>query len=303
MKGVLIVIGGPTAVGKTACALELAEQLCTEIISADSRQCYREMTIGTAKPSTEELQRIKHHFIDSHSISQTFSAGDFGRQARQCLFSLDARYKAVITTGGSGLYLDAFINGISDIPETDPAIRTALNERFREEGLTELRKELEALDPAYAVAADMNNPQRVIRALEVCLQTGKPYSYFRSLPRKDKLERKVVAIGLNAERSWLYDRINRRVDIMVSQGLFEEAEGLYAYRDHYALQTVGYKEIFAYMEGEYSKDEAISQIRQNTRRYAKRQLTWFRKFGGMEWFHPDDHEKIFRYVTQVTGLS
>jgi tRNA dimethylallyltransferase len=303
VKGVLIVVGGPTAIGKTACSLELAERLGTEIISADSRQCYREMTIGTAKPSPEELQRIRHHFIDSHSISETFSAGDFGREARQCLYALDAKYDVVITTGGSGLYLDAFINGISDIPETDPSIRASLNERFREEGLAELRRELETLDPEYARNADLNNQQRVIRALEVCLQTGKPYSHFRNLPRKDKLDRKIVAIGLNAERSWLYDRINTRVDAMVTQGLFGEAEGLYEYREHYALQTVGYKEIFAYMDGEYSQSAAIALIKQNTRRYAKRQLTWFRKFGGMEWFDPKATEEIYRYVTQVTGLS
>jgi len=299
----VIVIGGPTAIGKTALSLELAEWLGTEIISVDSRQCYREMTIGTAKPSSEELSRVRHHFIDSHTIKQTFSAGDFSRAARQRLDELHKTYPAVITVGGSGLYLDAFINGISEMPEVDPHIRESLNERYSHQGIEPLQDLLKDLDPGYAASADLNNPQRIIRALEVCIQTGKPYSYFRSLPRSGSLDCRVVGIGLEAERQWLYDRINRRVEMMVGQGLFSEAASLYAFRDHYALQTVGYKEVFGYMDGEYSKDEAVAMIQQNTRRYAKRQLTWFRKFADMQWFHPENVEAIRSYVTQVTGLS
>ncbi|MEJ2005410.1 MAG: tRNA (adenosine(37)-N6)-dimethylallyltransferase MiaA [Cyclobacteriaceae bacterium] len=303
VEGILIVVGGPTAVGKTAVSIELAEWLGTEIISADSRQCYREMTIGTAKPTAEELDRVKHHFIDSHSISETFSAGDFSREAGQRLAELDKKYPVVITTGGSGLYLDAFINGISEIPEVDPALRESLNKKAASEGIGKLAEELEKFDPVYVRNADMKNPQRVIRALEVCLQTGKPFSEYRNRPKKGGLNRKVVALGLDADRSWLYDRINRRVEHMVRKGLFDEARGLYAYRDHYALKTVGYQEIFEYMDGNYSQQEAIEQIQQNSRRYAKRQLTWFRKFKGMEWFHPGNLEGIRNYVTQVTGLS
>ena len=303
MEGTLIVVGGPTAVGKTALSIRLAEWLGTEIISADSRQCYREMTIGTAKPSEEELARVPHHFINSHSIHEVFTAGDFSRAARDLLDNLFEKYKVVITTGGSGLYLKAFLSGIADIPDIDPSIRTRLNERYAGEGLDPLRKELEARDPEFSREADMNNPQRVIRALEVCYGTGKKFSDFRDSRASEPLDCKILSLGLNTDRDILYERINRRVDAMVLAGLFEEAEALIAFRDHYALQTVGYKEVFEYIDGHYSREEAIERIRLNTRRYAKRQLTWFRKYGDMEWFHPEDWDEIRGYVTQVTGLS
>ena len=303
MENTLLVIGGPTAIGKTALSLELAEWLGTEIISADSRQCYREMNIGTAKPSYEELERIPHHFINSHSINEVFTAGDFSRQARSCLSELHKRYKTVICVGGSGLYLKAFTHGISDIPKSDPEIRQQLNARYSSEGLKPLQDELKLCDLQFFHNADVQNPQRVIRALEVYLSTGKPFSYFRDGTESDTLDCRVLSIGLDADRTWLYDRINQRVEEMVEQGLFKEAESLLPYREHYALQTVGYKEVFDYLDGRSSYEEAVDLIKRNTRRYAKRQLTWFRKYGEMQWFHPESIGEIKEYVTQVTGLK
>ncbi len=301
MEGILVVIGGPTAIGKTALSIELAEQLNTEIISADSRQCYREMTIGTAKPSSDELARVPHHFINSHQISELFTAGDFSREARELLDQLFQHHKVVIAVGGSGLYLKAFLEGIPDIPTLDPSIRERLNKRFASEGLEPLKKELEGLDPEFLRKADTRNPQRVIRALEVSLGTGRPFSSFKT-NAADSLPCRIISIGLDAEREWLYERIDRRVLQMADDGLFKEAESLYSYRDHYALKTVGYQEVFDFMEGKYSREEAIQAIQQNTRRYAKRQLTWFRKYGNMTWFDPENREAIIEYVTRMTGL-
>ncbi|MCA6073711.1 tRNA (adenosine(37)-N6)-dimethylallyltransferase MiaA [Fulvivirga sedimenti] len=302
MEGILIVIGGPTAIGKTDLSIELAEWLNTEIISADSRQCYREMTVGTAKPSEEELSRIPHHFINSHSITDLFTAGDFSRAARARLAALFQHHKVVITVGGSGLYLKAFLEGIPNIPNIDPAIREELNEEFNVDGLAPLKARLATLDPEFMKEADTHNPQRIIRALEVTLGTGKPFSSFRS-DKGDPLPHRIVSIGLDADRKWLYERIDRRVTRMVENGLFDEAAALYPYRNHYALKTVGYQEIFDFIDGSLTREEAIQAIQQNSRRYAKRQLTWFRKYGNMTWFHPENKDEIHRYVTQMTGLT
>lgn len=303
MSGTIIVIGGPTAVGKTSLAIELAKWLNTEIISADSRQCYRQMTIGTAKPTPEELATVPHHFIDSHDITEVFSAGDFSREARAVLNNLFLTHEYVIVTGGSGLYLNAFLYGISDIPAIQPEIRDQLNSRFQKEGLEPLEKELRRVDPKYSSIADLQNPQRVIRALEVYYGTGQPFSSFKDSAHSGQIAKRIVSIGLEEDRETLYERIDQRVLQMVRDGLFDEARNLYEYREHYALKTVGYKEVFDFMEGRLNHDEAVEAIQRNTRRYAKRQMTWFRKYGQMTWFNPADKEKIKAYVTNVTGLS
>ena len=303
MSGTIIVIGGPTAVGKTSLAIELAKWLNTEIISADSRQCYRQMTIGTAKPTPEELAAVPHHFIDSHDITEVFSAGDFSREARAVLNNLFLTHEYVIVTGGSGLYLNAFLYGISDIPAIQPEIRDQLNSRFQNEGLEPLEMELRRVDPKYSSDADLQNPQRVIRALEVYYGTGQPFSSFKDSAQSGQITNRIVSIGLEEDRETLYQRIDQRVLQMVREGLFDEARNLYEYREHYALKTVGYKEVFDFMEGRLSHDAAVEAIQRNTRRYAKRQMTWFRKYGHMTWFNPADRAKIKAYVTNVTGLS
>lgn len=296
----LIAVVGPTAVGKTALCLRLAQQLNTEIISADSRQLFQEMYIGTAKPTPEELKMVKHHFIDSHSIHEQFNAGDYEREALAKINEFLVSKDRLIITGGSGLYLKAVIEGMADIPEVDDGIRVQLNQRLVEEGLEALTEELRRLDPEYYNQVDLNNPQRVSRALEVCIGTGRKYSELRSQePQKRPFQ--VIKIGLNRPRKELYERINARMDIMISQGLFEEAEELYPYRSHHALQTVGYKEIFDYLDGKYDREEAVRLLKRNTRRYAKRQLTWFGKDEEIKWFHPDEYDAVFSYVTSVTN--
>lgn len=296
----LIVIAGPTAVGKTDLCIRLARELNTEIISADSRQIFREMTIGTAKPSAEELQKVTHHFIDSHSIHDKYTAGDYEREALEKVEQLFVSHGRLILTGGSGLYINAVTEGMADIPEVPAAIRETLNQRLASEGLEALTLELQKLDPVYYAQVDLKNPQRVTRALEVCLGTGKKYSELRNQSKK-KRDFEVIKIGLIRPREELYARIDHRVDIMIEQGLFAEAEALFPFKEHYALQTVGYKEIFDYLEGLYDKDEAVRLLKRNTRRYAKRQLTWFRKDESIEWFHPDHFESILDHIQQMTG--
>ncbi|ELR72329.1 tRNA delta(2)-isopentenylpyrophosphate transferase [Fulvivirga imtechensis AK7] len=296
----LIAVVGPTAVGKTALCLHLAQQLDTEIISADSRQVFREMHIGTAKPTQEELALVTHHFIDSHSIHEPFNAGDYEREALEKIERLFISRDKLIITGGSGLYLKAITEGMADIPEVDEEIRMQLNQRLAEVGLEALTEELKMLDPEYYDEVDLKNPQRVTRALEVCIGTGKKYSELRSQkPRRRDF--KTIKIGLNRPRKELYERINARMDVMIEQGLFDEARKLYQYRNHYALQTVGYKEIFDYMEGKYDREEAVRLLKRNTRRYAKRQLTWFGKDEEIKWFHPDDYDDVFSYIKSVTN--
>ncbi len=286
-------LGGPTAVGKTSVALKLAESLGTEILSADSRQCYRELNIGTAKPDAAELQRVHHHFINSHSIRETVSAGDYYRYAREVMARVFSENDHLVMAGGTGLYVRAALEGIDEMPQPVPELRHELNNW----PLQKLQKELRTLDPDYAAKVDMNNPQRLVRALEICKSSGQPYSSFLNQP-KDTLPYEVVRIALDMDRGELYTRINRRVDEMVQKGLVDEVRSVQDFRDHYALKTVGYSEIFNYLDGRCTLEEAVVAIKQNTRRYAKRQLTWFRKNDEYTWFHPENGREIVQFVKE-----
>lgn len=290
-KPLLISIVGPTAVGKTSLAIELAQWLDAEIVSADSRQFYREMTIGTAKPSKQELGLVPHHFINSHSIDTVYSAGEFGRDAIEKIGQLHQNGQAVIAVGGSGLYLKALWEGFDEMPEIGASVREELNELFKKKGLDFLLLELEKKDPDYFNEVDRNNGQRVIRALEVIRSTGKPFSSFRRNEKKE-LPYINLKIGLDESREVLFDRINQRMDLMIEQGLFSEAEGLFDFKEHNALQTVGYSEIYGFMDGEYDREEAIRLLKRNSRRYAKRQLTWFRRYDDIHWFEPNQIGEI-----------
>jgi len=281
----LLVITGPTATGKTAAAVEIAQRLNTEIVSADSRQFYREMSIGTAKPSAEELAAVKHHFIDSHSIHDNFTVGDFEKEGLAVIESLFQQHDVVLLVGGSGLFIKAICEGFDELPQAAPGVRETLNEAFNAHGVSFLQEKLKAVDPAYYHQVDLNNPQRLIRALEVYESTGKPFSSYRTAPVNAR-PFNIVKIGLTLPREQLYDRINKRVDQMVAQGLVEEVRSLLPYRHLNALNTVGYSELFDYFDGKIGLDTAIDLIKQNTRRFAKRQLTWFRKDTSIQWYNP-----------------
>lgn len=284
MNNILISVVGPTAIGKTALSIKLAQHFNAEIISADSRQFFKEMTIGTAVPSTEELKSAPHHFIQHKSIFESYSVGDFERDAIDRLKILFAKTPVAIMVGGSGLYVNAVNNGLDYFPEVDANIRNTLNKQLENEGLTVLQNQLRLLDlPTYNKIA-LDNPHRVIRALEICLGTGLPYSSFITNTNKER-SFKTITIGLDADRPVIYDRINQRVDIMVANGLCEEAKKLHPNKALNALNTVGYKELFKYFEKEYTLDFAISEIKKNTRRFAKRQLTWFKKDNAITWFN------------------
>ncbi|HTK20145.1 MAG TPA: tRNA (adenosine(37)-N6)-dimethylallyltransferase MiaA [Mucilaginibacter sp.] len=287
----LIVIAGPTAVGKTTAAIKLAQQLKTEIISADSRQFYREMSVGTAKPDADELAQAKHHFIDSHSITENFTVGDFEKEALQLLDELFKTHDQVIMVGGSGLFLQAVVQGFDDLPTSDPQIRERLNQEFAEKGIEHLQQSLREADPDYYHQVDLNNPQRLIRALEVFESTGRPFSSYRKAAINTR-PFESIKIVLDLPREALYNRINRRVDIMVEQGLVEEVRSLLSYRHLNALNTVGYSELFDYLDGKTDLDTAINSIKQNTRRFAKRQLTWFRKDKEIKWMRADNPNLI-----------
>ncbi|MEQ8476558.1 tRNA (adenosine(37)-N6)-dimethylallyltransferase MiaA [Fulvivirga sp.] len=291
----LVSIVGPTAVGKTALCIDLAKALKTEIISADSRQFYKEMSIGTAKPTEQELIQVRHHFVGDRSVEDEFSAGKFEKEAIEIITELHESKEAVIMTGGSGLYIDAVLNGFNEMPEIDPEIRLNLNSKFEKEGLKVLLDELQEADPVYYETVDKGNPYRVIRGLEVYLSSGKPYSTFRTGEKKLR-NFVVIKIGLDRFREELYERINKRVDMMMSLGLQEEVKALEAFREKQALQTVGYKEIFDHLDGLTTLDEAVELIKRNTRRYAKRQMTWFRRDNEIKWFHPDDFQNILGYI-------
>ena len=291
----LIILAGPTAVGKTDLAIRLAQVLETEIISADSRQFFRELNIGTAKPSVKDLNTVRHHFINSHSISESYSAGDFERDVLKLLSDLFEKYDCVILTGGSGFYIKAISEGLDMLPAPLPGLRESLTLRLAEEGLEILQKEVTCLDPAFAASKEISNPQRVVRALEVFRTTGIPISEYQ---KKNVVDRPFnqILIALDRDRSELYDRIDHRMDIMLKQGLVEEATNLTSFRAHHALQTVGYKEVFDFLDGLYNEKEMIRLLKQNSRRYAKRQLTWFRHQGEFQWFHPDDFDAILSYI-------
>jgi tRNA dimethylallyltransferase len=291
----LIVITGPTAVGKTSLCIELAEEFNTEIISADSRQMFREMKIGTAKPTEQELNRVKHHFIDHLSIHDFYTAGMFELDAIELLNTLFREKDQVILTGGSGLYIDAVCNGIDALPRVEPQIRNQLIRQYDEEGIESLRQSLKVLDPVSYNSIDLKNPKRLLKALEITIQTGKPYSSFLTKQKKNRWFG-IIKIGLKRDRQELYGRINQRVDNMVEQGLAEEARELHNKKQFNALNTVGYKELFDYFDNKISYQEAIRLIKRNTRRYAKRQMTWFSKDPDMEWFHPENKEEIKSYI-------
>ena len=278
----LIVICGPTAVGKTDYAIKLAKEIGTEIISADSRQLYREIPIGTAQPSEKELAEVQHHFIATRSIADEYNAGMFERDALALLEQLFKKHDTVVCCGGTGLYVKALCEGLDDVPKADDAIRSELIQRLETDGLESLRAELAKLDPVHFEKIDSQNPQRVIRALEVCLSTGKSFSSFHNSTKKPRLFT-VKKIGLELLREELYDRINKRVDLMLNNGWLEEAKSVYDHRHLNALNTVGYKELFSHLSGEMSLEDATEKIKINTRRFSKRQLTWFKKDEEVEW--------------------
>ncbi len=298
----MVVVVGPTAVGKTDLCVQLAKHYNTEIISADSRQFFKEMRIGTAKPSPAEQQGVVHHFVDSHSIAEAYNAGAFEQDVLALLERLFERHEVVIMTGGSGLYVRAVLEGMDEMPDADPNVREALTRQYEEAGLQPLLDKLQELDPLYFAQVDKDNPQRIIRAVEVCVSSGMPYSSFR---RSEKQQRPFnsIRIGLTRDRAELYSRIDQRMDQMLQQGLLEEAKELYPYRAHNALQTVGYKEVFDFLEGKYDWAEAVRLLKRNSRRYAKRQLTWFNKNPEeYTWFNPQQWQEMMAYIdAQVKG--
>lgn len=293
----LIVIAGPTGIGKTALAITLARHYATEILSADSRQFFKEMSIGTAKPDATELAAAKHHFIDSHSIHDFFSTGDFEISALQTLEEVFKVNDLAIMVGGSGLYLDAVTKGLDVLPETDMKIREELNTLFRQQGLDTIREQLSAADPEYYAKIDQSNPQRMIRGLEFFLSTGSKVSSYLTNSKKER-PFQIIKIGLNTERANLYERINKRVDLMIAQGLLDEVIGLTDYRELNALKTVGYAELFRYLDGAITLEDAIVQIKQNTRRFAKRQLTWFRRDSEINWFEPGNDNAVISLINE-----
>lgn len=280
-------VAGPTAVGKTEFAVMLAEHLGTEIISADSRQIYREMSIGTAKPSDGQRARVKHHFIDSHSIHENYDAGQYGRDAQTRILEILGRHNEVVLCGGSGLYIKAVCEGFDDLPDVPEEMRAAIRQQYEQEGMTWLQGEVQRADEDFFRSVDRQNPQRLMRALELMRFSQKKMSELRVNKRVEH-DFQVVKIGLRTEREVLYQRIDQRMDQMIADGLFEEAKALYPHRDKNALQTVGYTEIFGFMEGRYDQTEAIRLLKRNSRHYAKRQLTWFNRDTNINWFKAID---------------
>ena len=291
----LLVVVGPTGSGKTDLSIRLALHYGAPILSTDSRQVYRGMPIGTAQPSADQLQAVEHHFIASRDLTDNLNCGEYEVQALVRLEELVADHDWVVAVGGSGLYVRALCEGMDDLPQADEPLRRELERRLAEEGLGALAEELRELDPEYCRTADLNNPARVMRALEVCLQTHMPYSRQRTGERRPR-SFEIVKIGIDLPRDVLYDRINRRVDRMLADGLEAEARALYPYRELNALKTVGYREFFDYFDGRIGYDEAVELIKRNSRRYAKRQLTWFRRDSEIRWFAPDDDAAIIAYV-------
>lgn len=291
----LIVITGPTAIGKTGLAVFLAKQLQTEVISFDSRQFYKEMKIGTAVPSDDELAEVPHHFIRHISIFDKYSVGEFERDTLKKTEELFKKYDSVIMAGGSGLFEKAVTEGLDEFPDIDATIRAQLNNELKESGLEKLQQELKSSDPDYYRMADIQNPVRIIRALEIYRGTGLPFSSFRK-NKSAKRNFNTIKIGLELPREEIYARINRRVDLMMQTGLLEEARSLHKHKDLTSLQTVGYRELFDFFDGKYDLESAVEEIKKNTRRYAKRQLTWYRKDKNIKWFSPFDEEKILEYL-------
>lgn len=295
-KKYLITVIGPTAIGKTAMAIHIANYFNTSIISADSRQFFKEMFIGTAVPSKKEQEAAQHHFIQNISIFDEYSVGDFEREAIDLLDNLYKEQDFVVMAGGSGLYVDAVLKGFDEFPDIEPSIREDLIAEYESNGITYLQNKLQELDPTHYERVAKDNPQRMMRALEVCIGTGKPYSSFLN-QKKNERNFTPIIIGLEADREIMYNRINMRVDIMVNNGLIEEAKVLYEHKDLNALQTVGYRELFRYFDGELTKEEAIEEIKKNTRRFAKRQMTWFRRNEAAKWFdYQTSPSTIINYI-------
>ena len=298
MSKTLIIIAGPTAIGKTALAISLAKHFKTEIISADSRQFYREMNIGTAKPSEAELKEVKHHLINSHSVLDQFNAGDFEKESIELINKLFLNHDQVIMAGGSGLFINAVSHGFDQLPIATEEIRNYFNTILEEKGIKFLQDQLKEIDPVYYKEVDIYNPQRIIRALEVFECSGETFSSLRTNIKKQR-PFNIVKIGLNTDRNIVYERINLRVDQMIKDGLIKEVEGLKSFRHLNPLNTVGYSEIFDYLEGKSNREEAIEKIKQNTRRFAKRQITWFKKSEDIKWYKPDELEPIIQYLNPL----
>ena len=294
-KQTLIVITGPTAVGKTALTIQLAQHYGVPIINADSRQIYRELPIGTAAPSEEQLRQVRHYFVASKSIDDYYNASMYEQEVLECL--KDQPSNINILSGGSMMYIDAVCNGIDDIPTIREDIREEMKRRYQEEGLEALCEDLKRLDPEHYEVVDKQNYRRVIHALEICYQTGRTYTSFRTQQKKER-PFNIVKIGLNRDREELYQRINQRVDEMMENGLLDEVRGLYDKRSVNALNTVGYKELFDYLDGRWPLEEAVERIKGNTRRYARKQLTWFKRDENVKWFHPDQQLEIMNYIAQ-----
>lgn len=289
----LIVVVGPTAIGKTSAAIRIAQHFGTEIVSCDSRQFYKELNIGVARPSEEELAAVPHHFIANASIHDSYNVFTYEQEAMRCLENLFMEHDNVVAVGGSGLYVDALCQGIAEMPDPDPEIRTLLKRQLENEGVASLRAQLKLLDPDYYNVVDLANPARLIRALEMCLTTGRPFSEIRNQPVK-KRPFEIVKIGLTCNRDELYDRINRRVDVMMEAGLENEVRELYLYKDLNVMNTVGYRELFEYCDGMISLDRAVADVKTHTRRYAKRQITWLQRYDDIKWFGREKISEILQ---------
>ncbi len=298
MNKTVILIAGPTAVGKTALAIELAQHFNSSIISADSRQCYKEITIGVAKPSVEELNTVKHYFINSHSITDEVTAAAYEQYALTAAEELFATNNFAVMVGGTGLYIKAFCEGMDQIPAVPDELRMQLQQTYQQKGMAWLQQELQQHDPLYAAQGEMQNPQRMLRALEVVLASGESIITFRK-GEKQQRPFDIIKIGLELPREELYNRINLRVDLMMKEGLLEEAKAVYPQRQLNALQTVGYRELFDYFDGTLTLPQAVEKIKQNSRHYAKRQLTWFKRDAEMKWFHPSDAAAIISYIVAI----
>ena len=297
LKPLLVILLGPTAVGKTSLAIALAKRFNTVIFSADSRQLYKEIPIGTAQPTPQEIQEVAHFFVASNSITEHIDAGRYGKEARELLISEFKKHALIILAGGSGLYMDAVINGFDELPDANPTIRAELNLEFQEKGISVLQDELKKLDPIYFAQVDQHNPARLMRAIEICRLSEKKYSELR-IGKAESNAFEVLKIGLDLPREELYARINNRVEVMFENGLEEEARLVFPYRKMNALQTVGYKELFDYFDGHLTKEKAIELIKQHSRNYAKRQLTWWRRDTAITWFHPTQLKEIEILISQ-----
>ncbi len=291
----LVVLLGPTGVGKTELSLRLAEHLGSPIISSDSRQLYKDLPIGTAAPTTEQLARVRHYMVGTLSLEDYYSASQFEEDSITLLASLHKETPAVVMTGGSMMYIDAVCKGIDDIPTVTPEVRSAVGEKFRREGLDAILRELKEADPVHYCEVDRMNHKRVVHAVEICRMTGKPYSSFRTNSRKTR-PFGIIKIGLTRDREELYTRINSRVDSMMASGLLDEARRVYPFRHLNSLNTVGYKELFRYLDGEWTLDLAVEKIKRNTRVYARKQMSWFRRDEEIYWFHPDREEEIMDFI-------